>query len=105
MISKAMFEKAERGRRETESALMAMPKAAFEAMKVDVIRKASRKNADGIWIALKVTMERVDFLRKGGTIEEYREIVKARIEKRCNERIKAGKKHKIEDRLLKLVGG
>ena len=80
MISKAMIEKAMEARKQVEATLLAMPKEVFEAERADVIRKASRQNADAMWISLKVTMEKIAFLRDGGTIEEYREkVLKPRI--------------------------
>jgi hypothetical protein len=77
-ISK-MIEKMEAKRQEQEAVLMAMPKKQFEALQAEWNRNAARKNADAMWIIAKARGERIAFLRNGGTLEEYRVIVKARI--------------------------
>jgi hypothetical protein len=74
-----MIEKMEVKRQAQEAELMAMPKAQFDALLAEWTRNAARKNADAMWIIAKARGERIAFLRNGGTLEEYKKIVKARI--------------------------
>ncbi len=78
MTIEKMIEKAMVVRDDREAALMAMPRKQFDALRAEWTRKASRKNADMIWFAMKAQADRIAFIRDGGTPAEYKQILAAK---------------------------
>ena len=70
------------GWEEFHEQIMALPAKEFALLKADADRRAARKNADMGWMWRSRAFEKASWLRCGRTLEEYHQMLKARIESR-----------------------